>query len=63
MEYCSIKEAARRIGINRVTLYRSWINRGLVKVETIADRPAISADEIERIKAIRAQKAGGGNDK
>ncbi|KIL38005.1 hypothetical protein SD70_29350 [Gordoniibacillus kamchatkensis] len=56
MEYCSISEAAARIGISRRSLYLYWINKGLARVEIIVGHPAMRADEVERIKSIRMAK-------
>jgi excisionase family DNA binding protein len=50
----STSEVAKRLGINRVTMYR-WVQKGVVKAYKIGKRLKIPISEVERLWSEKNQ--------
>jgi excisionase family DNA binding protein len=55
MEYCTIQDGARLLGISRPTIYKR-IDEGKLKVYEVLGRPALKLSEVTRLKLNKRQK-------
>jgi excisionase family DNA binding protein len=55
MEYCTIQDGARLLGISRPTIYKR-IDEGKLKVYEVLGRPALKLSELSKLKLARQAK-------
>lgn len=55
LDYCTIQDGAKLLGISRPTIYKR-IDEGKLKVYEILGRPALKLSEIAKLKLNRRQK-------
>lgn len=60
MEYCTIQDGARLLGISRPTIYKR-IKEEKLKVYEVLGRPALKLSEIARLKLNKQAKQSNGN--
>jgi excisionase family DNA binding protein len=60
MEYCTIQDGAKLLGVSRPTIYRR-IEEGKLKVYEVLGRPALKLSEVSRLKLNRRQEQSNGN--
>jgi excisionase family DNA binding protein len=58
MEYCTIQDGAKLLGVSRPTVYKR-IEEGKLKVYAVLGRPALKLSEVSRLKIKRQQKSNG----
>jgi excisionase family DNA binding protein len=52
MEYCTIQDGAKLLGISRPTVYKR-IEEGKLKVYEVLGRPALKLSELSKLKVTR----------
>jgi excisionase family DNA binding protein len=60
MEYCTIQDGAKLLGVSRPTIYRR-IEEGKLKVYEVLGRPALKLSEVSRLKLNRRQEQSNSN--
>lgn len=60
MEYCTIQDGAKLLGVSRPTVYKRIKERKL-KVYEVLGRPALKLSEVSRLKLTRQAKSTNGN--
>lgn len=55
MEYCTIQDGARLLGVSRPTVYKR-IEEGKLKVYEVLGRPALKLSELTRLKLTKEAK-------
>jgi len=56
MEYCTIQDGAKLLGVSRPTIYKR-IREDKLKVYEVLGRPALKLSEIARLKLNKRQKS------
>ena len=60
MEYCTIQDGAKLLGVSRPTVYKRIEERKL-KVYTVLGRPALKLSEVAQLKTIEKKRNSNGN--
>ena len=55
MEYCTIQDGAKLLGVSRPTVYKRIEEKKLVVYEVLG-RPALKLSEIAELKTVRRRK-------
>lgn len=58
MEYCTIQDGAKLLGVSRPTVYKR-IYEGKLKKYEVLGRPALKLSEISRLKLRKEAKSNG----
>jgi excisionase family DNA binding protein len=58
MEYCTIQDGAKLLGVSRPTVYKR-IKEEKLKVYEVLGRPALKLSEVARLKLSKRQKSNG----
>lgn len=60
MEYCTIQDGAKLLGVSRPTVYKR-IEEGKLRVYEVLGRPALKLSEVSRLKLNKEHKQSNGH--